>query len=146
LQGGSGYFLSRGAVKQIVPAGRRLLVGMKGLEDAVFGEFLQSIGIKMKEASSPAFLGYNINRDAFKVLLKRRYGYLPGCPSVNQTKGTCWQFRARLRNVVFFHQHGQFNELLLRKAVAVFEAHPLVMWSVPHLAPVICRKGIRRHA
>jgi hypothetical protein len=143
LQGGSGYFMSRSAVAGIVPAGRQIVVGMEGLEDAVFGAFLQSIGIEMEEASSPAFLGYNIKKYDFDVLLRRRYSYLAVCRRVNQTKRPCRQFRARLRNVVFFHQHAEFGESLLTKALAVFDAHPSVKWSVPEYAPVICRSRDR---
>ena len=103
LQGGSGWIMSRLTVEKVFPLfefGLRQMRSDASADDIVLTKILAKVGVDVKEAGSPAFLGHD-----FLPVRTGEYHEIGRCPEVQSLSSRyCRPFVASLSTIVFFHE------------------------------------------
>jgi len=141
MQGGSGYLLSRYACEILSRLAEKFMLFGSGDEDRDFGDFLRErLNVTGSEMTSDRFLGYTLDSELRASLISKRYEEIPVCRSVlSEGNPGCRRFVARIRDVVFLHQHLEFSEYVIGLGKAMFDAPPWIAWWMVNYFPQICR-------
>jgi hypothetical protein len=140
-QGGSGFVLSRAAVRRIEPLARDFMRQLHSRpEDLAFGDFLASIGGSMAAMTSPFMMGHFAG-SYLEQAIAENFTKIEECPAaVEDVSDGCRRFLAPVRDVVIFHANLGLQLDRNKKDVAhVFGADPALYWWMSGPQVMACR-------
>jgi hypothetical protein len=141
-QGGSGYLLSRAAVRTMEPHGRRFIRTMKWTEDMTFKSFLKTFGVKMFDVTDEAFCGHYFGDKIMANVVARRYDSFKPCPDPAKIEKTeCRPYVSPVNRIVFYHEWAGRGLLGFAHGRSLFSSAPILGWWTPksQTAPKMCR-------
>jgi hypothetical protein len=140
-QGGSGYLLSRAAVRLIEPLRDLYVEKWPGPEDMNMGPFWASLNISMTSVASSAFMGHTFSNEVLLKIREKKWSEFPTCPRLDLLPPEpCGRFLEPLNNLVFFHQYDGQWPWPMENARAMFGAPPDLYW---YPGPGACRTSDR---
>jgi hypothetical protein len=141
-QGGSGYVLSRAAVRTMAPYGRYFMCTSSKPEDISFEALLIKLGVHIFDTTDDVLVGHFFGQGPINNLISHNYSAFPDCPTPeDRPPNTCRSFLAPLRKITFCHKWGADNADPFNNSRAVFAADPTIRWWMyPYeTTPQLCR-------
>jgi hypothetical protein len=140
-QGGSGYVLSRKAVRMIEPHCEYFLAELREAEDMRFPGFLTIFGLSMFNVTDETFCGHSFSDTDIQRLRNQQYDSFDRCPDLEQMpRDDCRPFIAPVRQIIFFHEFLRTFEESLTDVKLLMSSKPTLHWYMPArlLNPRLC--------
>ncbi|OHT09653.1 hypothetical protein TRFO_21371 [Tritrichomonas foetus] len=140
LQGGTGWIMSRVAVRNFLSISEKWFNETKSAEDVHFAVAMKYMGLDIRESSTPYVIGQYCHREDFEMMEKSfNFTSLKPCPKMSTIMcKKCKPVLGQFRKIVFFHQLS-----LLR---ITYEPFPMskypenLYWYMCGEFPHFCRK------
>jgi hypothetical protein len=101
LQGGTGWLISRAAVRNFLQIAPAWFEATNSAEDAYFTVAMERIALSVRNSTSPYFLGQYCHPDDLELMEKFNFSKLVKCPSPGRI--VCRDCKS-FRKIVFFHR------------------------------------------